>query len=67
MLEVQGFKFQVGDVIEPIDKKSFYMRKLIIDDIHLQEFAYTVVDLEGDTWKASPLLIENEFVLKGEH
>jgi len=62
----KGFVFKVGDVIVPVRKDaSFYLQELIINAINVTAFTYTVIDLEGDEWKASPLMIENDFTLKG--
>lgn len=61
-----GFMFQVGDVIVRVKKNaSFYLQELVINAIHVCEFTYSVIDLEGDEWQASPLMIENDFTLKG--
>lgn len=62
----KGFVFKVGDVIVPVRKDaSFYLQELIINAINVTAFTYTVIDLEGDEWEASPLMIENDFTLKG--
>ena len=66
MLKVKGFKFGIGDILEPVNKEeaAFYLREVVIDDIHVRDFMYSVIDIDGDRWKASPLMIENEFILK---
>jgi len=62
---VEGFKYKVGDVLIPLDKnKSFFLKEIIVDEIHVKDFMYSVIDLDGERWQTSPLLIENEFVLK---
>lgn len=62
----KGFVFRVGDVIVPVRKdSSYYLQELIINAINVTAFTYTVIDLEGDEWEASPLMIENSFTLKG--
>lgn len=66
MLKVKGFKYGIGDVLVPTNKKdaAFYLKEVIIDDIHIRDFMYSVIDVDGDRWQASPLMIEKEFVLK---
>lgn len=69
MLKFQGFKYAVGDVIVPkrhLKDVAHYLLELIVDDIHPEAFFYTVVDIDGDVWQVSPLMIENDFMLKGE-
>lgn len=62
---IEGFKYKVGDVLVPLDKnKSFFLKEIIVDDIHVKDFMYSVIDLDGERWQTSPFLIENEFVLK---
>lgn len=67
VLKVKGFKFGVGNVLVPLNQEeaAFYLKELVVDDIHVKEFMYTVIDIDGDRWHASPIMIENEFVLKG--
>ena len=66
MLKVAGFKFGIGDVLVPIKNEddAFYLDEIIINDIHVREFQYGIVDRDGDMWVASPLMIEDRFVLK---
>ncbi len=66
MLKIQGFKFGVGDVVVPvnIENTAIYLQEVVIDDIHEKDFMYSVIDVDGDRWQASPLMIEKEFVLK---
>lgn len=67
MLSVKGFKYGVGDIIAPkpnLEDLAHYLVELVIDDIHPDAFLYTVIDIEGDQWQASPLFIENDYVLK---
>lgn len=66
LLKVKGFKFGIGDVVVPINKEeaAFYLKEVIIDDIHIRDFMYTVIDIDGDRWQVSPLMIEKEFILK---
>lgn len=59
--------YGVGDVIVPkshIKEIAHYLFELVIDDIHPDTFMYTVIDLDGDRWQVSPLMIEKDFMLK---
>lgn len=68
MLKIKGFKFGVGDVVVPVNERNaaIYLREIVIDDVHPETFLYTVIDIDGDCWQASPIMLENEFVLKGD-
>jgi len=66
MLKVKGFKFGIGDVLVPVnhDRAALYLREVVINDIHIRDFMYSVIDIDGDCWQASPIMIEREFKLK---
>lgn len=66
MLKVKGFKYGIGDVVVPIkqEEAAFYLKEVVIDDIHVKDFMYSVIDTDGDRWQASPIMIEKEFKLK---
>lgn len=67
MLKLKGYKYGVGDVVVPkseLKDVAHYLKELVIDDIHPEAFLYTIVDRDGDHWQVSPLMIENDFMLK---
>lgn len=69
MLKIKGFKYGVGDVVIPkahLEDVAHYLVELVIDDVHPGAFLYSVIDTEGDLWQASPIMLENDFMLKGD-
>lgn len=69
MLKIKGFKFAIGDVIVPkseLKDVAHFLHELVIEDIHPEYFFYTVIDMDGEFCQISPLMIENDFMLKGE-
>lgn len=65
MMHLKKLKYTIGDVLVPNEKnKTGFVREIVVDDVDPCSLKYGIVDLDGDIWQASSVMVEEKFMLK---